>query len=472
MSPAALVAALAAAVPGQLAAAEPIAVPGGGAIHRFQQSVGGVPVAGGEVVVARPETGRAAVVADHTVAGSRLDRSGGGRQAVGRAAAIARAERAAGVRRLRAPPRGRLVVARSGRLAWELRLASARPLGDFLVTVDARSGDIVGLRDVLARATGSALLYLPNPVAAQGGFDGLRDRRDRNSPLLGSLRVTAELPRIESARGCLRGQYVDARLGRRARRVCDPDLSWTANRSANRFEALMAYHHVDRTRAYIESLGLSRGLSPKRQRVRANGISADQSYYSPFTRGMTLGTGGVDDGEDADVIVHEFGHAVQNQQVKGFGARLQGRAMGEGFGDYLAAVMSSQMTGGSLEFDPCIFEWDATSYAQGDPCVRRTNLPLTLPRAQRRCLDDIHCQGQAWSSTLWELRGALGADAQGRPIVDRVLLESHYMLTRRAGFRDGARALLAADDLLYAGAHRPTLEAELVERRFCPARGC
>jgi hypothetical protein len=95
-----------------------------------------------------------------------------------------------------------------------------------------------------------------------------------------------------------------------------------------------------------------------------------------------------------------------------------------------------------------------------------------VARARRRCPGDAHCQGQAWSSTLWELRGRLGADESGRAIVDRVLLESHLMLTRRAAFRDGARALTAADDLLYGGAHRATIEAELVARGFCPAAGC
>ncbi|MGH2952590.1 MAG: M36 family metallopeptidase [Solirubrobacterales bacterium] len=471
MSAAVLAAAVAVAVPGKLTPVSEIAVPGGGEIHRLEQSVGGVPVAGGELVVADPANGPAVVVADETLTGSRLDRGARARPALDRATAIARAQRVARVRRLRAPPRARLVVARTGDLAWELRLASARPLADLLVTVDTSNGEVLGLRDVLWRATGSALLFTPNPVVTQGGFAGLRDRRDRSSPQLDSLRAPVDLPRLESARGCLRGQYVEARLGKRAKRVCDPSLAWTANRSANVFEALMAYHHVDRTRAYLETLGLSRGLSPKPQRVRANGISADNSYYSSFTRGITLGTGGVDDGEDADVIIHEYGHAVQHQQVKHFGQRFQGAAMGEGFGDYLAAVLSSQMTGGDAEFDPCMFEWDAVSYAPG-PCARRTDLPLTVPRVRRRCPGDPHCQGQAWSSTLWELRGALGADPEDRAIVDRVLLESHLMLTRRANFRDGARALLAADDLLYAGTHRPTIEAELIERGFCRERGC
>ena len=39
----------------------------------------------------------------------------------------------------------------------------------------------------------------------------------------------------------------------------------------------MAYFHVDRTRAYVEGLGLSRALRSRPQKVRANGIEADNS---------------------------------------------------------------------------------------------------------------------------------------------------------------------------------------------------
>ena len=46
------------------------------------------------------------------------------------------------------------------------------------------------------------------------------------------------------------------------------------------------------------------------------------------------------------------------------------------------------------------------------------------------------------------------------------------MLGERSTFRDGARALIAADGLLYGGAHVPAIEAELIERRFCKRSGC
>jgi hypothetical protein len=37
--------------------------------------------------------------------------------------------------------------------------------------------------------------------------------------------------------------------------------------------------------------------------------------------------GGVDDAEDADVILHEYGHAIQDNQVPGFGSSLEAGAM-------------------------------------------------------------------------------------------------------------------------------------------------
>ena len=80
--------------------------------------------------------------------------------------------------------------------------------------------------------------------------------------------------------------------------------------------------------------------------------------------------------------------------------------------------------------------------------------------------------GQIWSSALYELRVALGNDTNGQSVMDRVVLESHFMYTPRLTFRDAAQALLAADQALYASAHAATIEAEMVARKFCPAKGC
>jgi hypothetical protein len=445
-----------------------LSVPAGGEIRRYRQEVAGYAVFDAEAVVADPAGGAARLVVDRTVSGVVAPRPA----TVDRSAAVAKAKSASGARALRAATRSRLgIEPKTGRLAWRVLLASGRPLADLEVTVDARSGLVLSIRDLLRRATGTASLFDPSPLVMRGSSVGLRDRHDRNSNLLQQLRVPVALPRLNDPRGCLRGAYVKVDLGRRERRVCKNSLDWSVGRSAERFEALMAYYHVDRTRDYLESLDLDNGLRRRPVIVHANAILADQSFFSPRTHDLTFGIGGVDDGEDGDVVVHEYGHAVQDQQVPRFGRRPQGAAMGEGWGDYLAAVMSAETTGGSEKFDPCMFEWDATSYTR-NRCLRRADTELTKRQAKRSCFGDEHCVGEAWSGALWDLRALLGSDGADRVVADRVVLQSHLLLTKNSNLRDGARALIAADQLLYGGGHVGTIEAEMVQRGFCGAPGC
>jgi hypothetical protein len=467
--PVARVAARADAPLAQLARAEPVAVPGGGVIQRYRQRVGGLPVLGAEAVVAHARGAAPTLVTDHTVAG--LDPSG--RARLSRAAAIERAMHATAASHLRAGTTARLAVdPASESVVWEVLIASGRPLADYEVLVDAAHGSIVRIGDLLRHATGSALLYVPNPVVQQGSYAGLKDRDDRDSPLLNGLRLPVMLERLSGTNGCLEGQYASVGLGPRKTPVCAPGGNFTAfTRHSDKFEAAMAYYHIDRARAYIDGLGLSKAYSSQPQKVRVDAISDDNSFFSPRQRSLTFGTGGVDDAEDADVILHEYGHSLQDQALHLFGASLPAASIGEGWGDYDAAMMSAQETGGDPAHDPCMFEWDATSYTK-NACARRTDKPITLAAAKKRCGGDPHCIGEAWSGALWALRGALGLDTSGFSVMDRVALESNFMLTRRATFRDGARALLAADQLLYASTHSAAIAAEMVRRGFCPAAGC
>ena len=154
----------------------------------------------------------------------------------------------------------------------------------------------------------------------------------------------------------------------------------------------------------------------------ANAIPDDNSFYSPSADEIQLGTGGVDDGEDADVIVHEYGHAVQDAQTPdAFAVPAEpGGAMGEGFGDYLAAAYSTEMAGFDPEWTPCIMEWDATSYDDRLPpppgiCLRRADDPNTCDEQIDDCggRRTSTASGQVWSSALLDLRIELGDRRRG-----------------------------------------------------------
>jgi hypothetical protein len=464
-----------------------IAVPGGGTLYRFRQQVSGVPVLGGEAVVSDPAAAPPGLVVDATKA--RIQKPPGPRIPVGRATATA--SRAVGMTRARGPSSARLAIdsADDGALVWRVEIPSAHPLGDFEVLVDAVSGDVLGIQNLLHDfRTGKAKLFLPNPVVENGGFAGLRsDHNDQDIHLLTALRRSVALPKIKGGQNCLRGEWANAKLGHDAHAVCKRSLRWKGvTRSSDKFEALMTYYSITRAQQYIQDLGFSRAnhnpVDDRSQLAVADAFNADNSFYSPFTRTIKYGSGGVDDAEDADVILHEYGHAVQDSESHQFLLSTGGEvgALQEGSADYWAAAMSSRSPGTENEDDVCIFDWDATTYGDKFPavppfsvgrfCGRRADLPWTLAKAedpQKNCHFDIHCVGQVWSSALWDLRKEVGGKK-----MDTIYLTAQFMYHANENFDQAAAALLDADATLYGGTHQAAICSEMQDDRGLTVAGC
>jgi hypothetical protein len=143
----------------------------------------------------------------------------------------------------------------------------------------------------------------------------------------------------------------------------------------------------------------------------------------------------VDDAEDAEVIWHEYGHSIQDNQVPGFGESLEAGAQGEGFGDYLAGTLGAPLSGGFQ--DACIADWDAVSYSTTNPpCLRRLDGTKHYPED---LVGDDHDDGEIWSAVLWQIRGAITATK-----ADSVILQHHFLLTADASFNQAANALVTA----------------------------
>ncbi len=470
----------------ELKQSKAIQVPGGGTLYRFHQRVSGVPVLDSEAVVSDPVGASPGLVVDATKA--RVHRPPAARISKGQA--IATASSAIGVARTRGPSEAKLVIdpANRGTLVWQVEIPSARPLGDFEVQVDAVSGDVLRTQNVLHDfRTGKAKLFNPNPVVENGGFAGLRsDHNDRNIHLLTALRRSASLPKIRGGQNCLRGEWANAKLGHDAHSVCRRSLRWTnVKRSSDTFEALMTYYEITRAQQYIQDLGFTKGNQPiddRSQQAVADAFSADNSFYSPFTRTIKYGSGGVDDAEDADVIWHEYGHAMQDSESHSFSTSQNpsNGALAEGSSDYWAAAMSSRSPGTSNEDDVCIFDWDATTYGDKFPavapfsvgrfCGRRADVPWTLAKAQdpsKSCRFDIHCVGQVWSSALWDLRNEIGGKK-----MDTIYLTAQFLYHANESFDEAAAALVHADATLYGGTHQATICSEMEGDRGLTVPGC
>lgn len=331
------------------------------------------------------------------------------------------------------------------RLAWQVDLPAVDPLGDWRALVDAVTGEILEIRDLLQFVDGTGRVFDPNPVAVlgdEGSF--LTDKDDNGDAVPEEAYSQVTLPQIDPS-GILKGPYVDT--GSTPDRVREPSLNFSYKRDNPVFEEVMAYYHLDRYQRYIqETLGFSQ-VNNRVQRVDARFPDLDNSFYSPQTKEISLGLGGVDDAEDADVILHEYGHSIQDNQAPGFGQSPEAGAMGEGFSDYIASSFFA-----SWSFDEtCVAEWDSRGFSPPVNCLRRVD-GLREDGARKHYPEDlvgeVHGDGEIWSGALWEIRRQLGQIA-----ADRLILQGNFLLDPDDNFRAGALALLEADEMLNGGAN-------------------
>ena len=425
---------------------------------QVRQEVGGIPVLGSWATLS---TAGAAgdLLLDHTR--GRLLRPAPAK--VKRAHAIRLAKRAARVRTLAGPVRASLALLPRGsgaRLVWRVVIPAARPVGDFDVLVDSRAASVLQVRNRIERATTKALVFDPNPVVEQGSRTGLSDDGNKESAALTPLYRSVTLANLDPS-GCLAGASVTVVLGRNSTCPTNRDFS-AVTRSSNCgcFDGAMAYFHIDRMQRYIQSLGFA-NIANRSIPVHIHASGDDNSFYRPSDGSLNFGDGGVNDAQDADVIDHEYGHAMQDSQAAGFGDTEEGGAIGEGWGDYWQAAQSANQ-GVADTFNVCFAEWDTSAVSNDTlPCLRRLDRGWTLPQARRQCVaEEIHCVGQAWSGLLWELRKAIG------PGFDRLILQSHFSYSPISGFADASLALIFADAQLTGGLNHGTLLNALIGHGF------
>lgn len=305
-----------------------------------------------------------------------------------------------------APPTRRLLVPMGGRLVdtWRVEVLSLRPAVAATVDVSALDGRVLEIRDSRMLADGTATVFDPNPVVrlkkdlTQPGVDGTVDT-DLDSADLTSALTTLPIREVNASLlplGRLTGPWVDvigpAPLG------LSPSFEFT--RSDPRFEATMAYAHVDRFQRYIQRLGFTGAAAANAEPQTVITVPVygfDNAFYQAGLDLLLFGNGGVDDAEDAEVILHEYGHAVLDDQVPGLTGSAEGGAIHEGFGDFLAAAFYARISGGFQ--DTCVADWDATSYSTEDPpCLRRLD---TAKRYPDDMVGQVHADGEIWSAFLW-----------------------------------------------------------------------
>jgi Zn-dependent metalloprotease len=284
--------------------------------------------------------------------------------------------------------------------------------GSVRTVVDATSGAVLKTENLVKEANGTGQVFSPNPVATLQN-ENLTDQNDKNAAVPNAAYKSVTLTNLDGS-GFLHGNFAT---------ITDPvnkqpqsaTNTFVFNRANNHFEQVMAYYSVTETQKYIHSIGFT-DVNNEPQDLITTGFTDDNSFYDPDTDSITFGTGGVDDAEDAEVIWHEYGHAIQDAQVPGFGSTEEAGAIGEGFGDWWAMIMSSRVQPDTAKTPlACVADWDSTSYTTDVPhCLRRTDTNLTF--ADRD--GEVHDDGQIWSRALFDVFKAFGRDKAAKLVLE------------------------------------------------------
>jgi Zn-dependent metalloprotease len=259
-------------------------------------------------------------------------------------------------------------------------------------------------------SVGSAQVFVPNPVQSLGD-ESLTDQKDSDAAVPAAAYHAVQLTNLDGS-GFLHGDYATV-YSETGNPAFSPTNTFAYTRNQDEFEQVMAYYWITEAQKYIQSLGFGttrRAIDNQPQKVRINQYGADNSFETdhPILE-IRYGKGGVDDAEDAEVILHEYGHAIHSSQNFSFASEQAG-AISEGFADYWAVTVSdivSQRLGvPEREPLPCVADWDSVSYTSGPVhCLRRVDLNLHYPADLN---GEVHHDGQIWSRALWDIRQALG----------------------------------------------------------------
>ncbi|MBW3662159.1 MAG: M36 family metallopeptidase [Actinobacteria bacterium] len=371
----------------------------------------------------------------------------------------------------------RTLVERGARLHDTFRVTVLAPRVAARVDVDAATGEVVAIDDTRTFADGTASVFDPNPVVTlqdnslrESGVDVFGVDTDLNDARLTAALVALPIRDVDVPQ-TVAGRLVGPWVSVQGPAPLPPTLDLAFTRNDPRFETAMAYAHLDRLQRYFQDLGFTDVNAEPQDVYTLPILGFDNSFYLPVGDLIAFGAGGIDDAEDAEVIVHEYGHAVQHAQVPGWGATHEGGAMGEAFGDWLAAAYYAREVSGGFQ-DACVADWDAVSYSGANPpCLRRTDTQKVYPGDMTN--SSVHADGEIWSRFLWDLREALVSDVEieeqeltpeeaAALRTDRsitLVLAHHELLSPTATFADAVAALRVAATALGHPEYVPLIDA-------------
>lgn len=336
-------------------------------------------------------------------------------------------------------------------------------------TISTAQGELIIQRDLRrylhqddTMVTGK--VFAPDPLSRAGviyGQDGTwKHFNDSDYALLNDQRIDVTFP------ATLAGDSFELRNA--YGRIVDFSMPFTSNRKEKNptfnytrkqqgFKDVMALYHVYNTQMYLQSLQYNLVQYPIR--IDASASFGDQSFFTfdPDTS-LNFGLGGVPDAEDADVIVHEYSHAISWDINPTPNMSTERRAIEEAMCDVIAAVRSKHYTP---------FNWRRLFNFDAPNPIAPGNIPFWNGRNGQSAktynekLNDPYRDSEIWTSCLLDMSEHFGSDT----LVD-IMLASIELMTSTTTMPEACELMLIADSILYNGQNRLMMGYFFNERKF------
>ncbi len=312
---------------------------------------------------------------------------------------------------------------------------------DGTITAEDNFTSYFTLPDTLAHA----LVFLPDPItsAETDYFGDYKDFDDADNDALNNERFEVMVP----------AQFIDDTFFLQTDNILLRDLnaptvpvvtaltdSFLFTRSESGFEDVNTVYHLTTFQSYLESIGYA-SLADFYIEVDPHGASgADQSFYvSGIVPSMQFGEGGVDDAEDADVIVHEYTHALSDYASPESNIGLERKAVDEGYGDYFAVSYSRSYSDYKWEE---VYTWDGhNEFWFG----RNADTDKHYPEDNS---DNYYAASEIWSGALMDIY-----DLIGKNNCDQLVSEALYGSLPNMTMPEAAQVVLIAENLLFGGSY-------------------
>lgn len=296
----------------------------------------------------------------------------------------------------------------------------------------------------------SGKVFLPDPVSAAAMPYGgeLADNDDADNTTLNSLRSSVFFKTYFSG-DTFYLQNENIRIKDLAApnvavvNVLIPEFNFTRDQQG--FEDVNTFYHLSNFANYIVSLGYT-SLQDFYLEADPHGASgADQSFFvGGAIPSIQYGEGGVDDAEDADVLVHEYVHALSNNAAPASNSGFERRAIDEGYGDYFAASYSRQFSDYNYSD---VFNWDGhNEFWSG----RNVNSSKVYP--EDLSATDIYYTSEIWSGALMDIQETLGME-----VADKLVCETMYQSAINMSMPTAALHLLNAELIVFGGVYQSTV---------------